>query len=38
MPQVHVIEPVHNREPAKLRVCAYARVSSDSSDQLNSFA
>ena len=38
MPQVHVIEPVHSREPAKLRVCAYARVSSDSADQLNSFA
>ena len=38
MPQVHVIEPVHSCEPAKLRVCAYARVSSDSADQLNSFA
>ena len=38
MPQVHVIEPVHSHEPAKLRVCAYARVSSDSADQLNSFA
>ena len=38
MPQVHVIEAVHSHEPAKLRVCAYARVSSDSADQLNSFA
>mgnify|MGYP001625162075 FL=1 len=38
MPQVHVVEPVHSHEPAKLRVCAYARVSSDSADQLNSFA
>ncbi len=38
MPQVQVIEPLHSREPAKLRVCAYARVSSDSADQLNSFA
>ena len=38
MPQVHVIEPIYSHEPAKLRVCAYARVSSDSADQLNSFA
>ena len=38
MPQVHVIEPIHSHEPAKLRACAYARVSSDSADQLNSFA
>ena len=38
MPQIQVIEPIHNREPAKLRVCAYARVSSDSADQFNSFA
>lgn len=38
MPQVQVIEPLHSREPAKLRVCAYARVSSDSADQLHSFA
>jgi site-specific DNA recombinase len=40
MPQVQVIEPIHpiyNYAPEKLRVCAYARVSSDSSDQLNSF-
>ena len=32
MPQVHVIEPVHSHKPSKLRVCAYARVSSDSAD------
>ena len=38
MPQVQVIAPLHVSEPAKLRVCAYARVSSDSADQLNSFA
>ena len=30
MPQVQVIAPLHVSEPAKLRVCAYARVSSDS--------
>ena len=38
MPQVQVIAPLQKQEPAKLRVCAYARVSSDSADQLNSFA
>ena len=41
MPQVQVIEPIHpiyDYAPEKLRVCAYARVSSDSDDQLNSFA
>src|SRR5699024_325727 len=38
MPQIQVIAPLRAREPAKLRVCAYARVSSDSADQLNSFA
>ena len=38
MPQIQVIAPLHVSEPAKLRVCAYARVSSDSADQLNSFA
>lgn len=40
MPQVQVIEPIHpiyDYLPEKLRVCAYARVSSDSDDQLNSF-
>lgn len=37
MPQVKVIQPLS--EPSKkLRVAAYARVSSDSADQLNSFA
>lgn len=37
MPQVQVIPPI--REQAKkLRVAAYARVSSDSEEQLNSFA
>ena len=41
MPQVQVIEPVNaifQYAPPKLRVCAYARVSSDSADQLNSFS
>jgi site-specific DNA recombinase len=41
MSQVQVIEPIHpiyDYAPEKLRVCAYARVSSDSDDQLNSFA
>ena len=35
-PTVTVIDPV-NQEKAKLRVAAYARVSSDSADQLNSY-
>ena len=35
-PMVTVIDPV-SRERAKLRVAAYARVSSDSADQLNSY-
>ena len=35
-PTVTVIDPI-NREKAKLRVAAYARVSSDSADQLNSY-
>ena len=38
MPQVEVIKPIRQHVPAKLRVCAYARVSTDSADQLNSFA
>ena len=38
MPQVQVIAPLRAQEPAKIKVCAYARVSSDSADQLNSFA
>ena len=35
--QVVVIEASHQAQPQKLRVAAYARVSSDSTDQLNSF-
>ncbi len=37
MPQVMVIPPIAEQSK-KLRVAAYARVSSDSADQLNSFA
>ena len=37
MPQVRVIQPI-SEQAKKLRVAAYARVSSDSADQLNSFA
>ena len=37
MPQVIVIQPIAE-QTRKLRVAAYARVSSDSADQLNSFA
>lgn len=37
MPQINVIEPIAVRAN-KLRVAAYARVSSDSEDQLNSFS
>lgn len=37
MPEVRVIQPTI-QQAKKLRVCAYARVSSDSDDQLNSFA
>lgn len=36
MPEVRVIQPTI-QQAKKLRVCAYARVSSDSDDQLNSF-
>ena len=36
-PQVIVIEADKELRPKKLRVAAYARVSSDSADQLNSF-
>lgn len=36
-PQVIVIEADKDLRPKKLRVAAYARVSSDSADQLNSF-
>lgn len=35
-PQITVIDPI-SQEKAKLRVAAYARVSSDSADQLNSY-
>ncbi|MDF9409675.1 MAG: hypothetical protein A4E52_00796 [Pelotomaculum sp. PtaB.Bin013] len=37
MAEVKVITPIASLETNKLRVCAYARVSSDSEDQLNSF-
>lgn len=37
VPQVIVIQPIAE-QAKKLRVAAYARVSSDSADQLNSFA
>ena len=38
MPQVQIIEPTIGPQEQKIRVCAYARVSSDSDDQLNSFS
>ena len=38
MPQVQIIEPIRQQQTARLRVCAYARVSSDSEDQQHSFA
>ena len=38
MPEIRVIEPIIFASAEKLRVCAYARVSSDSTDQRNSFA
>lgn len=38
MPQVQVIEPTIGPQKQKIRVCAYARVSSNSDDQLNSFS
>ena len=37
VPQIKVIQPIAE-QAKKLRVAAYARVSSDSADQLNSFA
>lgn len=37
MPQVQVIQPIQ-QQPKRLRVAAYARVSSDSEDQLNSLS
>ena len=36
--KITIIEPIKALETQKLRVAAYARVSSDSEDQLNSFA
>ena len=38
MPEVRVIQPVTIQMAEKLRVAAYARVSSDSADQRNSFS
>ena len=38
MASVYRIDPIAPEGAAKLRVCAYARVSSNSEDQLNSFA
>lgn len=37
MPQVQVIQPIQ-QQPKRLRVAAYARVSSKSADQLNSMS
>lgn len=37
-PQVIVIDPIQQNQSKKMRVAAYARVSSDSDDQENSFA
>ena len=37
MLQVQVIQPIQ-QQPKRLRVAAYARVSSDSEDQLNSLS
>ena len=37
MPQVQVIQPIQ-QQPKRLRVAAYARVSSDSEDQMNSLS
>lgn len=36
--EIFHIEPAMEQEPQKLRVAGYARVSSDSADQLNSFS
>lgn len=38
MPQVKLISPLTNQAVKKLRVAAYCRVSSNSDDQLNSYA
>ena len=37
MAEIRVINPIKSVEDKKLRVCAYARVSSNSADQSNSF-
>lgn len=37
-PEIIVIDPAGKEQPTRLRVAAYARVSSDSEDQENSFA
>lgn len=38
MPQVHLISPVTRQEISKKRVAAYCRVSTSSTDQLNSYS
>lgn len=38
MPELQVIQPITVQVEEKLRVAAYARVSSDSTDQRNSFS
>ena len=38
VPRVISIPPISQEQTRKLRVAAYARVSSDSEDQLHSFA
>lgn len=38
MPELQVIQPITVQVEEKLRVAAYARVSSDSADQRNSFS
>ena len=38
MREVRIIQPITAQAADKLRVAAYARVSSDSADQRNSFA
>lgn len=38
MPQIQIIAPTAQQQPQRLRVAAYARVSSNSKDQLNSYA
>lgn len=37
-PEIIFIAPTEKEQPARLRIAAYARVSSDSDDQENSFA